>query len=295
MIPMWTVLAVAFSLLPTGIMLLVIYLARWRLDRDSRREPLTTELRRLPSDSLERRREDMLNEVQGNVIEVIAVGPAVCVAILSLHLPKDVQLTGADAFVLFIGLCVSIFVSWRGSRRMGALRQLRQGILAEKAVAQEISDVLAGNNRIIHDVQAGEFNIDHVVITPAGVFAVETKSRLKPAAGQGVEVVKVCYDGYKLEFPGWTDTDSLVQARRQADWLARHLQKATGETFAVQAVLALPGWFVKNTAPISDNMVRVINPKKSDWLFTKPQSRLDPAALQRAVFAVEKLAGVAKD
>lgn len=291
----WTVFVVMFSLLPLGIMLLVIYLARWRMDQDSRREPLTTELRRLPADSLERKRENMLEVVQGKVIETIAIGPAVCVAIMSFHLPKDMQWTGLDSVALFAGLSASIFLSWRASRLMGTLRQMRQGILAEKAVAQEISDVLAGSNRIIHDVQAGDFNIDHVVITPAGVFAVETKSRLKPAAGQGAEAVKVCYDGHKLEFPGWTDTDSLVQAQRQADWLARYLQKATGETFVIQAVLALPGWFVKNTAPITGNMVRVINPKKSDWLFIKAPARLDAAALQRAIFAIEKLAAEPKE
>ena len=173
---------------------------------------------------------------------------------------------------------------------------MRAGIRAEQAVAQELAEMLAGRNRIIHDVQAKQFNIDHVVITPGGIFAVETKSRLKPAAGQGSEAAKVFYDGKGLKFPGWMETEPVEQARRQADWLARHLQAATGERLPVVAVLALPGWYVENTARITDDMVRVINPKNASWLFVKRPPVLDDAALQRAIHAVEKLAAVpAKD
>ena len=57
-------------------------------------------------------------------------------------------------------------------------------------------------------------------------------------------------------------------------------------------MLALPGWFIENTAGITDDMVRVINPKKSQWLLL-PEKRpilLNAAAIQRAAFAIEKLA-----
>lgn len=150
--------------------------------------------------------------------------------------------------------------------------------------------MLAGNNRMFHDVQAGSFNIDHVVVSPAGVFAVETKSRRKPPAGGGAENVKVRYDGKALAFPGWTESEPIAQAERQARWLAEHLRKATGESFPVTPVLALPGWYVENVARIADGMVRVINPKKSDWLFLNSRGvALDRAAIQRVSFAVEKL------
>lgn len=169
-----------------------------------------------------------------------------------------------------------------------------QAIRAEQATAQELSASLAGDNRIIHDAQAKDFNIDHVVITPVGVFAVETKSRLKPPAGQGAEAVKVRYNGKQLEFPTWTETKPIEQAARQARWLSDYLKQSTGEVFPVFAVLALPGWWVEYTGRITDDMVRVINPKKAQWLLLpeKQSARLDSAAIQKAAFQIERLAKV---
>ncbi len=197
-----------------------------------------------------------------------------------------------DTTVLIATIGLALHFGRQIAREMPRQRQIKQAIRAEHATAQELAASLAGNNRIIHDVLAKDFNIDHVVITPSGVFAVETKSRLKPPVGNGANAVKVKYNGRQLEFPGWTETLPLEQASRQARWLANYLREATGERLPVFAVLALPGWFIENTARITDDMVRVINPKKSQWLLL-PEKRpalLDSAAIQRAAFAIEKLA-----
>ena len=288
-------MVVMAALLPMPLMLAMLYGTKRYLDREARRDPLTTELRRFPGESGERQREALVDTAQSDLFAAVFAGPTFAVAILVLHLQKDFQWRFLDSLLLITGVGVTCYLSWSASRRMRKLRQMRQGIQAEKAVAQELADALSGNNRIIHDVQAGEFNIDHVVITPAGVFAVETKSRLKPPVGQGAKGVKVFYDGQKLAFPGWTETKPLDQARRQADWLEKHLRKETADEVAVQPVLALPGWFVENTAPIKKGMVRVINPKNSEWLFTKSSPVFDDAVLKRTRNAVEKLAGIKDD
>ena len=102
------------------------------------------------------------------------------------------------------------------------------------------------------------------------------------------------YDGKRLTFPGWVETEPIEQAKRQARWLEKHLALATGERYAVTAVLALPGWYVENTVRINDQMVRVVNPKNTQWLLLpKRDPVLDPAAVQRAAFAIEKLAAQA--
>ena len=38
---------------------------------------------------------------------------------------------------------------------------------------------------VYHDIQADQFNIDHVVVGPSGVFAVETKVPCEIMDGQG--------------------------------------------------------------------------------------------------------------
>ena len=211
------VLILTLSLLPLLILTPAVFGFAWWLDRQPRRDPLTTGLRRLPGSSLEIRLEKEREKVLDRMLWSLSTGLVVAFMILTKRLPKTgIDWHTLDTIYLLIGLTVSAILSWRIVRRMPGLRKMKQGIRAEQAAAQELAEVLAGRNRIIHDVQAQDFNIDHVVITPGGIFAVETKSRLKPAAGQGAEAVKVIYDGKCLKFPGWTETAPIEQARRQA-------------------------------------------------------------------------------
>lgn len=195
-----------------------------------------------------------------------------------------------DTILLVTAAAAAVLMGRRITQGMPELRQYRQALRAEQATAQEMGTALAGDNRLIHDVQAGEFNIDHAVITPAGIFAVETKSRLKPPTGNGAPKVK--YDGKILDFGTWHETKPLEQAERQARWLEDYLKRSTGEFYPVTPVLALPGWFIETTVRPTQGMVRVINPKNCQWLLLPPKqaARLDPAAIQRAAFQIEKLA-----
>ncbi len=89
-----------------------------------------------------------------------------------------------------------------------------------------------------------KFNIDHVVIAPQGVFAVETKGYAKPNRDGGTADATVVFDGKALVFPQWSGSKPLEQADRQAKWLATWLTSATGERVHVAPVVALPGWYV---------------------------------------------------
>lgn len=263
----------------------------WWMQRDQRRDPLTSELRRLPGASVAAQVDAIGEKLFTNLFAALLAGVVILLLVLLRRVPSDtVAFDWVDAMLCLPAALYCVGVTYKTLRSMNRLRQNAAGLRAERAAAQEIGAVLAGNNRMFHDVQAGSFNIDHVVVSPAGVFAIETKSRRKPPAGGGADKVKVRYDGKALAFPGWVETEPIAQAERQARWLAEHLRKATGESFPVTPVLALPGWYVENVARIADGMVRVINPKKSDWLFLNSRgAALDPAAIQRVSFAVEKL------
>jgi len=284
------------SLLGVVPVLIMVGLLNWQLRRinaDQRREAITTELRNLPASSLQKRRDDFIERQISRLWAAAIVGLSMASFFSSRRItPATFKWDLLDSLALLTIIGCGVYYGWLMIRELPQSRKLRQAIRAEQAVAQELAASLAGDNRIIHDIQAGDFNIDHVVITPAGVFAVETKSRLKPPAGNGSPRVK--YDGKRLEFPGWTETKPVEQAARQAKWLADYLQKSTGENFPVFAVLALPGWYVDYSVRVTEQMVRVINPKNSGWLLLpgKQPIRLDPPAIQRAAFQIEKLAQV---
>lgn len=289
----WQLLFEVIALVPLLTLVAIVLWKRRQLDRNERRDPITTELRCLPGSSLQGQLEKLYDDKLDKTVLVLTTGLMTALLISIRRIDMSARTWDwLDTALIIACIGFTLYLGHRITRDMPQQRKLKQAIRAEHAAAQELAASLAGDNRIIHDVQAKDFNIDHVVVTPGGVFAVETKSRLKPPAGNGAAAVKVRYDGKRLEFPGWTETEPIEQAARQAKWLSNYLKQATGEQFPVFAVLTLPGWFIENTARITDDMIRVINPKKSQWLLLpdKQRSRLDAPAIQRASFAIEKLA-----
>ena len=279
------------GLLPLLVLVAVVLWRRRQLDRDDRRDPITTDLRNLPGHSLQEQFDNLYDARMDRLVLVLTAGLMVALLIATRRIAAEFRpWDWLDTTIFITSICLALYSGRQIAREMPRQRQIKQAIRAEQATAQELAASLAGSNRIIHDVQAKGFNIDHVVITPAGVFAVETKSRLKPPEGNGSPKVK--YDGKSLVFPGWKETKPVEQADRQARWLANYLREATGEAFPVIAVLALPGWYVERAAPITANMVQVINPKNSRWLLLPERKAqcLEAAAIQRAAFALEKLA-----
>lgn len=140
---------------------------------------------------------------------------------------------------------------------------LRLGYEGEMAVAQELNQLMRQGVILFHDVPGAGFNIDHVLVGPNGVYAIETKARMKPKRDKGKDDAKVVFDGKSLAFPTWKETEPVEQAAYQAKWLSKWLSSAVGETVDARPALALPGWFVERTGR-SD--VAVFNPKTAGFL-----------------------------
>jgi hypothetical protein len=137
--------------------------------------------------------------------------------------------------------------------------------------------------RVFHDVPFDGFNIDHVLIDPPGVYAVETKTKRKPADIQGPEKATVIFDGEALRYPkGYADRRVVEQARRNARSLEEWLTKASGERVIANAVLTLPGWWVTRKA-IGE--VNVLNPDEIKRSFPKtPRQSLSQAQIDRLAY-----------
>lgn len=171
-------------------------------------------------------------------------------------------------------------------RRMSKkLQQYRLGLDGEMATAEDLTHLLKNGFHIFHDLENEHFNIDHVVIGPTGVFAVETKARSKKTkSGEKGALVKQMGD--VLEFPGFEDDRSIKQAREQGKWLSEFLSKSVGKKITVTPVLAIPGWYVERGP--HDGSVLVYSPNNGSKLFTNRPAALDEQTIKQAAYQVEQ-------
>ena len=178
-------------------------------------------------------------DVGGFFANLIAAGAvfAIVISNQAINLPTKIFLT-----VLFVIFFIVVLI--RLLKLLQNIFNLRDGLKAEQIVGQSLTQLLYSGFYVYHDIPATslKFNIDHVVVCPSGVFAVETKSRRKGISGTHH---KVSVKNDKLEFSTWTDTKIIEQAKRQTKWLSQELTSSTGEYVAVTPIVALPGYFVE--------------------------------------------------
>jgi hypothetical protein len=189
-------------------------------------------------------------------------GPALIASFFVISNP-GLNLVGSSLIpAIFISAAVTIgfaLLLWRLIYLIKRRREYRLGFAGERAVAEELNQLMLDGCRVFHDVPMEPYgNIDHVLIAPAGIYAVETKARRKRKTSAGKRDYEVVFDGKMLQFPGATDSQSLRQARQQADRLRVFLSDAVGESVKVGAILTFSGWFVTNRT--KDNL-EVLNPK----------------------------------
>lgn len=282
---------VALILVPLTIIVIILSIWKWNLKRQKRRSPLTTDLTRLPAHGLR----SQLDDVAFDLPLYMSMAMLVPVLFLTLHFSdlwrnqRESFWSGSWAIYLIAALACIFWYAYKLVKTAGRRRILLQAIEAEFATAQELEILKASGCKIFHDIQAAKFNIDHVLVGPGGVFAIETKSRLKPDSNNKGDC-RVKFDGNVLKFPEWVEKKPLEQARAQARWLQDRLSRSTGESVKVKPVLALPGWFVERTGT-SD--VAVINPRNNSWMSRKnSDAGYDEAQIQRIAFQLEQLSKI---
>lgn len=159
------------------------------------------------------------------------------------------------------------------TRHWSKRAQARDGLVAERMTGVMLNRLIGPDCIVAHDLPCESFNIDHVVISSRGVYAVETKSFRKKKAPKEDAQYRVLYDGEVLRFPGWVDRKSIEQARDQAQWLNRYLGEALGRAIPVIPAVALPGWWIDKTDAAKNADVRVFTPmgKGADILLYGPE------------------------
>ncbi len=269
---------VCAEVVPVGVLMAAVAYERWQRKRAGERAPQEDKLLRGPGHTLRVQlagKEDTFNLWFAESI----VGGVVCGIMLAFDVP------GAWAGWL-VGALVAAVGAVMGWRTLLAMRPLRLGLMGEQAVAENLQELIASGYRVFHDVPGdGEWNIDHVVVGPSGLFAVETKARTKKPGRNADNDYTVDFDGKRLIFPGGVDTDAAEQARRNAKWLANKMSQATGDQVSARPILAVPGWMV-NMKVRSE--LKALNPKQVPGFVLSEPRILGDETIQRIAYQLEQ-------
>jgi hypothetical protein len=273
--------AMVHSLVPGGLSLLalttVVGLVRLQRSVTNTRAPVSDRLLRSPGESL-RARLERIDEKLMWCVALLSAGPVV----FSLTAPGFPDKLSILLLLSVVALCVlAVYIGAKEYRACSL------GLLGERAVGEELNQFMTQGCRVYHDYPGERTgNIDHVVIAPSGVYAIETKTRQKRRASKEVKDHELTFDGAKLHFPRYVSTSGLKQARRNAARLGRELSDALGEVVQVQAILAFPGWYINRTG---NGDVSVLNPKEiRQVIFSKNGPQLAPEQIWRIAQQVEQ-------
>jgi len=248
------------------------------MKRFSRRSPgggREGRMLRLPGEGRWERMEQVRDQLQMELLD------ALCVPLVVAGIPALIVMalpSGAARVVLLclIGTGCVVSIAYRGWRILGLMRELRKlkaDVRAERLVADQLHTAAGGGFHVFHDaVVPGPqklYHIDHLVVGPTGVYAIETRTHEKPAEAAKSSGDRVAFNGVALEWPtGPADAESPREATAHAERVQTYLHERLGVAVPVQPVLALPGWQVEGAGY---GALAVVNPRQfPSLLFSRP-------------------------
>lgn len=277
---------VAVVFLPLLAAVAMVLLLKRAEAKDERRSPIREKLLHQPGSQARKRAEDLGDEIMARVTLLFLAGPLWMMVFL---LPRvrwaNLRFDWADYLVITAAIATVLWCL----RDIFLLRRKRRdwlnGMRGEMASAQALDRLRGQGCEVFHDLPGNRGNIDHVVVAPNAVFAVETKWHSKHSQGAGS--ADVWFDGKALQFPGgYRDLNAIAQASACAGDLARYLGGRTGEQVRVIPVVALPGWYVKNRQEAAGSEALAINPKMGGLLANQPGAPLPGAQRNRIISAI---------
>jgi hypothetical protein len=159
-------------------------------------------------------------------------------------------------------LCGYAFIRYKGSLR--DREELRWYHEAKTMVDRAIAPLVPRGYIVFRDFKADDISIDHLLIGPKGVFALQTLVRSANLKQGQPTVPMATYDGRALFFPQGEDHMIVERAEKNAEDISEWISKRVGMPIAARAIVALPGWQVKRT---SAQGISVINPAQLEALF----------------------------
>ena len=246
-----------------------VALANWMMFPKKKKRP-QIQVQRLPGQSLAERWQKLMDD---RLIPIV-FGPMVMWALFFVAWVETISGHLSLRFWLSLAIVVTGIAAISSLRLIPQARALVRGERGERLVAEQLEELRTNGFRCFHDIVRDGFNIDHVVVGPAGVFVVETKFRsgsglIEFRNGQGVFV------GGREE-----EHDALKQARGNARAMHDLIRQDAGlEVFVKPLVVFVGDWKVKNDWRSTD--ARVITAKDLPRYFERQdQPELLPSEIK---------------
>ena len=243
----------------SAVLMMVLYLVRRYSQPRLPRIGLTSGLHSSPGQSLLPQIERLNEEVQTYLVYLMTFPWLVyALHVSTSYFQRIPESWPRSIFSISLGVSVCGFFLYK---LLGLIKQRRKVHLdytGVQAVGQELTVLITEGFSVFHDFPADGFHIDHILVGPGGIVAVETLVRTRPET-TGKKPPRVIYDGESLVFPHVEDHEAIVRARRQARWLNQWLEQAIGQALTVKPMIVLPGWDVKR---IDAGGIAVLNPKQ---------------------------------
>jgi hypothetical protein len=249
--------------------------------KSERRSPLKDKPLRNPGQSVDEQRADLVyDKVLGPFLLAVLV-----VLLAGFEWWRHFSATPPQPWLFtIIAVVAAGYSAWQIYRAWPKVRALRLAREGEKAVGQYLERLRESGYQVFHDIPGQGFNVDHVVIGPAGVFTIETKTWSKPLRGE----TRIVVDGERILANGLEpERNPLTQARAQAGWLHGMLKESTGRALPVRPAILFPGWFVERP-PAGQSDVWVLNPKALPGFLSHEAERLNAEEIKLAAFHLSR-------
>jgi hypothetical protein len=152
-----------------------------KTEMSTRRDPIREAPLREPGQSL---REQLQSRILDATIPWLAVTILAWATVLVEWVRWQTSSPYLPGTFAVIAVVISLLAVWKIGRACRELPQWKLGLKGERAVGQFLQATLLPRGYVvIHDVCIDDFNIDHAVIGPGGVFAIEVKTRSKSRRG----------------------------------------------------------------------------------------------------------------
>jgi hypothetical protein len=147
------------------------------------KSPLQRNPLRLPGQSLDDRiREVIERQISDRIMFAGMIG--MLTIFEWLRWAFEITVSPVILTMAFIAIAFAIIPGIVRTRKQ--IRAMRLGRDGERAVGQALEQLRRYGYRVFHDILGPNWNIDHVVIGPGGIFTVETKTLSKPLRGRAV-------------------------------------------------------------------------------------------------------------